>query len=114
MMTWNYRVFREDDGDYVIREVFYTEDGAIISCTANAVEPFGSTLEELAQSIDDFKAALALPVLTLRDIPESAPTLEKQKNEKTLSHEQLRRQLGLNNAQDCSDTSSQKRSKRAS
>ena len=114
MMTWNYRVFQEDDGDYVIREVFYTEDGTIISCTANAVEPFGSTLEELAQSIDDFKAALALPVLTLKDIPESAPTLEKQKNGRTLSHEQLRRQLGVNDAQDCPDTSAQERSKRAS
>ena len=114
MMTWNYRVFQEDDGEYVIREVFYTEDGAIISCTANAVEPFGSTLEELAHSIDDFKAALALPVLTLKDIPASVPALEKQKNGKTISHEQLRRQLGLTDAQDCSDTSSQKRSKRAS
>ena len=58
MMTWNYRVFREEDGDYVIREVFYAEDGAIVGCTADAVEPFGSTLEELAQSIEDFKAAL--------------------------------------------------------
>jgi hypothetical protein len=114
MMTWNYRVFREDDGEYVIREVFYAEDGTIISCTANAVEPFGRTLKELAQSIDDFKAALALPVLTLKDIPEAAPTLDKQKNESTLSHEQLRRQLGLNDAQDRSATSSQEGNKRAS
>jgi hypothetical protein len=113
-MTWNYRVFQEDDGEYVIREVFYTEDGAIISCTANAVEPFGSTLAELAQSIDDFKAALALPVLTLKDIPESAAALEKQNNGKTISHEQLRRQLGVTNAQDCSATSSQQHSKKAS
>ena len=114
MMTWNYRVFQEDDGEYVIREVFYTEDGAILSCTANAVEPFGSTLAELAQSIDDFKAALALPVLTLKDIPESAAVLEKQRNGKTLSPEQLRRQLGLTDVQDGSETSTQKRSKRAS
>jgi hypothetical protein len=69
MMTWNYRVFREEDGDYIIREVFYAEDGSIVGCTANAVEPFGSTLEELAQSIEDFKAALTLPVLSLNDIP---------------------------------------------
>ena len=46
MITWNYRVFREDDGDYVIREVFYGEDGAVLGCTENAVEPYGSTLEE--------------------------------------------------------------------
>jgi len=28
-MTWNYRVFRKDDGDYVIRKVFYAEDGSM-------------------------------------------------------------------------------------
>ena len=95
MMTWNYRVFREEDGDYVIREVFYAEDGTLVGCTADSVEPFGSTLEELAQSLEDFNAALALPVLTLKDIPESSPKREKQKTGKTLSHEQLRIQLGL-------------------
>lgn len=104
MMTWNYRVFREDDGDYVIREVFYTEDGSIITCTANPVEPFGSTLEELAQSIEDFKAALALSVLTLKDIPESHPELERRKNGRTISHEQLRAQLGLDETQDQLET----------
>lgn len=114
MMTWNYRVFREDDGDYIIREVFYAEDGSIIGCTADAVEPFGSTLEELAQSIEDFKAALALPVLTLKDIPESSPELEQRTNGKTIAHEQLRAQLGLDNTTDRSDTVSPSRSKKAS
>ena len=114
MMTWDYRVFREDDGDYSIREVFYAEDGSIISCTADAVEPFGSTLEALAQSIEDFKAALALPVLTLKDIPESSPELEKRRNGKTISHEQLRAQLGLDDTEDHSDTAPRSRSKKAS
>lgn len=113
MMTWNYRVFQEADGDYVIREVFYAEDGAIVGCTKNAVEPFGSTLEELAQSIEDFRAALALPVLTLEDIPKSSPVLEKQNNGTTISHEQLRRQLGLNDAQERSGTASRARDKKA-
>jgi len=107
MMTWNYRVFREEDGDYVIREVFYAEDGAIVGCTADAVEPFGSTLEELAQSIEDFKAALTLPVLALKDIPESTPKREKQKTGKTRSHEQLRIQLGLSGVQERADRTSQ-------
>ena len=79
MMTWSYRVFREDDGDYVIREVFYAENGSIIGCTADAVEPFGTTIEELAQSIEDFKTALALPVLTLKDIPESVAEFKHRK-----------------------------------
>ena len=26
MMTWNYRVFLEASGDYIVREVFYDED----------------------------------------------------------------------------------------
>lgn len=78
MMTWNYRVFREGDGDYIIREVFYAEDGSIISCTEDAVEPVGDTLEALAQSIEDFKAALALPVLTLSDVPTSSAPYTKQ------------------------------------
>ena len=28
-IKWNYRVFLEDNGDYIIREVFYEADGAI-------------------------------------------------------------------------------------
>lgn len=30
MITWNYCVFREANGDYIIREVFYGEDGSIL------------------------------------------------------------------------------------
>jgi hypothetical protein len=95
MMTWNYRVFREEDGDFVIREVFYAEDGSIITCTADPVEPFGNTLDELAQSIEDFKAALALPVLTLRDIPPSHPALERARSEKGIPLEDILAELGL-------------------
>jgi hypothetical protein len=94
VITWNYRVFREPEGDYVIREVFYADDGAIMGCTENPVEPFGRTLDELAQSLDDFKAALALPVLTLDDIP---PAIEAPKpaHSKTFSSAQVRAKLGL-------------------
>ena len=100
MMTWNYRVFREDDGEYVIREVFYGEDGAILGCTANAVEPFGSTLEELAQTLADFQSALALPVLTVDDIPQPSALPERKRGARTISSEQLRAQLGLNSTRD--------------
>lgn len=112
-MTWNYRVFREKDGDYVIREVFYAEDGSIVGCTANAIEPFGSSLEALAQSIEDFRAALALPVLTLDDVPTSSPTLAKQHNSKMISHEQLRIQLGLNDTQEHADIAPRARDTKA-
>lgn len=43
MITWNYRVFQEPEGDFTIREVFYNEAGEITGCTANPVEPFGET-----------------------------------------------------------------------
>jgi hypothetical protein len=102
MITWNYRVFREDDGDYVIREVFYGEDGAILGCTANAVEPYGSTLEELAQTLADFQSALALPVLTVGDIPQPATVPERKRGSHNISAEQLRAQLGLNSTHNTS------------
>ena len=68
-MDWNYRVFQEPNGDYIIREVFYAEDGSIIGCTDDAIEPSGRSLTELARDIDSFKEALGLPVLSLEDIP---------------------------------------------
>jgi hypothetical protein len=98
MITWNYRVFRDDTGDYFIREVFYADDGGILGCTANAVEPVGSTLDELSHSIDDFKAALALPVLTLDDMPAATTTLDQRLREPRFSAADARRQLGLDEA----------------
>lgn len=95
MITWNYRVFREDGGDYVIREVFYAEDGSIIGCTANAVEPFGRSIEELTASIADFHAALALPVLTLAEMPQPSMPPKKRANGRTFSSAEVRAQLGL-------------------
>ena len=94
MISWNYRVFREDDGEYIIREVFYSDDGAILGCTANAVEPYGSSLDELAQMIVDFQSALTLPVLTLNDVPQPA-ALPIEKGGAGISSDQLRVQLGL-------------------
>jgi hypothetical protein len=96
MISWNYRVFREENGDYVIREVFYAEDGSIIGCTENPVEPFGRTLEELAGSISDFQAALSLPTLTVADVPEPAMPQKRAKSGQTISSAEIRAQLGLN------------------
>lgn len=69
MITWNYRIFREDDGEFVVRKVFYAPDGTILDCTADPVEPVGHTQEELTQALDDFTKALAFPVLTLHMLP---------------------------------------------
>ena len=98
MITWNYRVFQEEDGDYVVREVFYAEDGTIVGCTANAVEPFGQSLEELTASIADFQAALALPVLTLANIPQPSMPRKARAKGKKFSSAEVRAKLGLSNS----------------
>jgi hypothetical protein len=94
-MTWNYRVFCEENGDYIIREVFYEEDGSILGCTENAVEPFGRSLEELAENIEWFKEALKLPVLTSADIPCVMEKNNKKDRSENISHKQLVAELGL-------------------
>ena len=95
-ISLNYRVFNEDNGDYVIREVIYAEDGSIVSCTKNAVEPTGRTLEELTSDIEAFKQALTLPVLTLADIPTTEVKKEKlHSKSKNISHKQLLEKLGF-------------------
>ena len=98
MMTWNYRVFRENEHDYAIREVFYAEDGAILGCTAEPVAPFGQSVDELAQTIADFQAALALPVLTFDDIPQPAVTMQSHDRANNVRQEDIRATLGLEEA----------------
>jgi len=96
MITWNYRVFQEANGDRIIREVFYAEAGSIVACTENAVEPKGRSLEELARDIESFKQALMLPTLTLADIPANQMKPNRsQKPNKNISHKQLIAELGL-------------------
>ncbi|MBW4618600.1 MAG: hypothetical protein KME17_04330 [Cyanosarcina radialis HA8281-LM2] len=96
MVNWNYRVFWEANGDYIIREVFYAEDGSIIGCTENAVEPCGQSLEKLAKDLEWFQKALALPVLKLDEIPDRGRKRQNKRSPKdNISHEQLMAELGL-------------------
>ena len=97
MITWNYRVFQEPEGDFTIREVFYDEAGEITGCTANPVEPFGQTFAELKQCLQDFQAALELPILTLSDLPKSAE-FSRSLSPESLSSEQVYQALGLTTA----------------
>jgi hypothetical protein len=94
MMTWEYRVFREENGDYVIREVFYDENGKIIGFTEDAVEPMGTSLRALTADLESFRAALKLPVMTAANIP---PTSKPQNraHRKNKSLEQVSQELGL-------------------
>jgi hypothetical protein len=95
MITWDYRIFKEDNGDYIIREVFYDEEGCIIGCTEEGVEPFGHSLEDLAEQLEAFKKALTLPVLTLADIPLKKEEKKRQKEGQNISHEELVIELDL-------------------
>ena len=99
-LTWDYRVFRMKEG-YVIGEVLCDEQGRIISCTRESVEPFGDSLEQLMRDIEGFKDALSKPVLTFDDIDQEAYAEWKKANdeanaqEQTMTHEQLMAELGL-------------------
>ncbi|NET57640.1 MAG: hypothetical protein F6K47_16210 [Symploca sp. SIO2E6] len=96
IITWNYRVFQEADGDYIIREVFYSEDGSVTACSAKAVEPSGRTFQELAEELKSFQEALKLPVLTLKDIPTgNLKQSLKSRSSQNISHQQLMMELGL-------------------
>lgn len=97
MFTWNYRVFCEEDGNYIICEVFYDETGAILGCTKDAVEPMGKSLEELHQDLCAFREALQLPVLTVAevDVAVAAQPAKPKQRHKTISHAELVKKLGL-------------------
>lgn len=98
MITWNYRVFREDDGDYIIREVFYDDQGAILGCTAEAVEPIGRSLTELAEDMNAFQAALNLPILTLADMPPEPKERAPRDRSQNRSLESVLQELQQNSA----------------
>ena len=96
MIQWNYRVFREPDGDYVIREVFYAEDGSIVGCGQNEALPTGRSLAELTEDIEALASALTKPVLTLADIPKGDRTPSEQRSRhSTISHDRVLAELGL-------------------
>jgi hypothetical protein len=67
-MLWTYRVFRDSQERYSIREVFYESDNTIISYGAAPVAVVGASFEELMQLVKWFRDAFDLPVLSLEEI----------------------------------------------
>lgn len=65
MMIWTYRIFRDQKGRYSIREVFYENDGRLLSFGKQPVIPMGSSLEDLLQLVQWFREAFDAPVLSL-------------------------------------------------
>ncbi len=48
---------------YNIREVFYNDEDQIIGWTVDGIDPYGESLEELAETIAWFAEALTKPIL---------------------------------------------------
>jgi len=67
-MIWTYRVFRNNQERYSIREVFYEPDGTIVAYGQAPVVVVGASLEELLQLIKWFKDAFDLPVLSIEEV----------------------------------------------
>ncbi|WP_008313857.1 hypothetical protein [Leptolyngbya sp. PCC 6406] len=97
MVTWNYRVFQEVAGDYIIREVFYGDAGEILGCTEGAIEPKRDSIAALAQDLVAMQQALQLPVMTLAEIPTS-PAMTVPRHRETVTHDQVLAQLGLSDS----------------
>jgi hypothetical protein len=94
MTTWNYRVFREATGDLAIRSVFYDANGQILSCSRDVIVVNAESIDGLIQLIDDMKAALRLPILSLADVPDERET-QPIGQQITLSHAELLAELEL-------------------
>lgn len=66
-MTWGYRVFMlpdsEDEGIFVIREVFYNKDGQIEFWSETNSFPQGATIDDLVIDLELYQDALDLPIL---------------------------------------------------
>lgn len=73
-MTWNYRVVKYDEQAnsqseyFAIHEVYYNEDGNIVSWTENPIVPCGDTPEGLEISIISMLSAFNKPVISLKDL----------------------------------------------
>ena len=70
-MSWNYRVLKhveEDFTSYHIHEVFYNEDGSIMSCSEYQCSPFGETAEELKEDFELMAGAFEKPVIPYEEI----------------------------------------------
>ncbi|NEQ25620.1 MAG: hypothetical protein F6K28_42480 [Microcoleus sp. SIO2G3] len=67
-MLWTYRVFRDTQDRYSIREVFYDRNNTIINYSKAPVAVVGTSIEELIQLVQWFKEAFDLPVLPLEEV----------------------------------------------
>lgn len=85
-MMWTYRVFRDCQDRYSIREVFYEGDRTMIDYSKEPVAVVGASFEELLQLVAWFREAFDLPVLSLEEIDaqigdqKTKPALDRTQN----------------------------------
>ncbi|MEZ4736859.1 MAG: hypothetical protein R3E79_57995 [Caldilineaceae bacterium] len=98
-MIWTYRIFRDKNGRYSIREVFYECDGRLLNYSKNPVAPIGASLEDLMQLVQWFREAFDSPVLSLEAVEAELATQPTQAKKpltdrsQTLSFQQVLAQL---------------------
>ncbi|BAZ10377.1 hypothetical protein NIES4071_21920 [Calothrix sp. NIES-4071] len=91
-MSWTYRVVRDNQGRYSIREVFYNRDKKIINYSKAPVAVVGASVQELMQLVQWFREAFDLPVLSLEDIDNeisTQPKTNKSERSKNISLQQV-------------------------
>jgi archaellum biogenesis ATPase FlaH len=68
---WNYRItYRPSDIEqgYGIREVFYNDNGEPVSYTADSIEPYGESKEELISDLAYMIQAISQEVVDLDEL----------------------------------------------
>jgi len=94
-------VFRDSQGRYSIREVFYNrENRMIVDYSKAPVAVIGSSVEELIQLIQWFKEAFDLPVLSLEEVDAEIakqPVQQQPDRSKNISLKQVLAELTTEN-----------------
>lgn len=96
MMNWDYRVFFED-GEYTIRTVYYDDKGTIAACSEKEATPFGESLPELQEELNQLLAALKKQVISAVDVPPPRDRPKVVKRGKSL--QAVRQQFGLRSSE---------------
>lgn len=64
-MMWNYRVMKTSD-EFVLREVYYNDNGEVETWTAGPAIPAADTLDGLKWLVDRYREALEKSVIEER------------------------------------------------
>jgi hypothetical protein len=96
-MLWTYRVCRDYQERYSIREVFYERDHTIIDYSKTPVALVGASIEELIQLVHRFKEAFDLPVLSLAEMDAVIARQDPRKSptHRSISLEQVMAELAI-------------------